>query len=534
MKRYKIALFIIIAVSAAVGSCSKLLDVTPDEVLLKEDYLGNDRLDARAALFGVLSQMQDLSTQYLILGELRGDLMDVTTEAIDELRQVSQHNVAEGNKYATVADFYSIINNCNFALKGMDTAAYESGLMPVYASLLRVRTWVFLQVAINYGSVPYITDPIESSADLEKEFPLLSFDETMDALIADILPVSTIDNVSTYDNSLSFVIYSLIPDKDLLLGDLYNWKNDYVNGATSYKAFLDRYTSGSSAKYNLTSKYGVTYSVSNFVYNITNNWKNIYQTTIQTDEIVNYIPFSRTYRQTNSGFNLLTKQVKSSEAAFRNWDKQFKIHNNILFDSLDTRAIMADRTSGKILKYLDNYIVYTRVPTVYIRLAEMINRAGFPDHALSIINKGVKDDAVTSGAPRFVGNLETYLNFTQTKYYVVSSSGVASGGNLGVRGRVGMAPVSIAAQATLADSIKAVEMLILNEAALESAFEGSRWADLTRIATRNNDPSILADAVANKFSLAGDNALAASIRTKLMDINNWYLPLEIPANFVEQ
>lgn len=532
MKRYKIALFIFIIASVAIVSCSKLLDVTPDEVLLKKDYLGGDRLDARAALFGVLSQMQDLSTQYILLGDLRSDLMDVTTDAVDDVRQINQHNVAEGNSFAGVGDLYSIINNCNFALKGIDTAAYESGLLPVYASILRVRTWAFLQVAINYGSVPYITTPIESSADIEKEYPLLTFDETIDALIADLLPVSTIDNVSTYENSLSFAIYSLIPDKDILLGDIYSWKNDYVNGATSYKAFLDRYTSGSSAKFNLTSKYGVTYSVSNFVYTITNNWINIFQTTIQTDEIVNYIPFSRSYRQTNMGYNLLTKQVMSSVAALRNWDRQFKIYNNILFDSLDNRAAMVDRSSGKILKYMDNHIVYTRVPTVYIRLAEMINRAGFPDHALSIINKGVKDDAVTPGAPRFVGNAEPFLNFTQSKYYVISSSGIASGGNLGVRGRVGIAPVSIAAQANLADSIKQVELLILNEGALESAFEGSRWADLVRIASRNNDPAILADAIANRFTLAGDNALASSIRTKLLDKNNWYLPLEIPSNFV--
>jgi hypothetical protein len=97
-----------------------------------------------------------------------------------------------------------------------------------------------------------------------------------------------------------------------------------------------------------------------------------------------------------------------------------------------------------------------------------------------------------------------------------------------------MAPVSISAQANLADSIKAVEMLILNEAALESAFEGSRWNDLMRIAIRNNDNSIVANAIARKFTLAGDNATATSIQAKLMDKANWYLPLEIPANFVEK
>lgn len=538
MKKFKLLIFSFLLVSPLFFSCTKLLDVKPEEVLLKKDYLGKDKLDARAALFGVLSQMQDISTQYIILGELRGDLMDVTADAVDELRQVNQHNLSANNSFADPGKFYSMINNCNFALKYIDTLAYDNGLLPIYVSILRIRTWAYLQLAVTYGSVPYITEPIESSADLNKEYPLLTFAQMMETLTSELLPYSLTDNVSTYENSLGFVLYNLIPDKDILMGDLYNWKNDYVNSAISYKLFLDRNVNGGAAKYNLTSPtsstsgtYGVIYSISNFVYAITNNWPNIFLPAVQPNEAVTYIPFTKQYRQSNKGYSILTKQVKSSMAAERNWEKQFKIFNNVLFDSLDNRAKVVD-ASGMILKYQYNYLLLTRAASVYIRLAEVVNRAGYPEHALSIINKGVKDDAVTVGAPRFINNTDGFLNFVQNKYYTVSSSGVASGGNVGVRGRVGMAPVSVSAFITHDDSVKQVELLILNEAALESAFEGTRWQDLLRIASRNNDPSILADAVSNKFTLAGDNAIAATVHTKLMDPANWYLPLNKQANFV--
>jgi starch-binding outer membrane protein, SusD/RagB family len=60
---------------------------------------------------------------------------------------------------------------------------------------------------------------------------------------------------------------------------------------------------------------------------------------------------------------------------------------------------------------------------------------------------------------------------------------------------------------------------ILEERARELAFEGERFYDLVRIATRRNDPSYLADKVSAKFSGAEKDA----IHQKLMDEQNWYI-----------
>jgi hypothetical protein len=77
---------------------------------------------------------------------------------------------------------------------------------------------------------------------------------------------------------------------------------------------------------------------------------------------------------------------------------------------------------------------------------------------------------------------------------------------------------------TPADSIVQIENIIIDEGALEQAYEGQRWPDLLRIAMRRNDPSYLANRVSAKFTRAGNPGMAAQVQAKLMDPNNWFLP----------
>jgi hypothetical protein len=66
-----------------------------------------------------------------------------------------------------------------------------------------------------------------------------------------------------------------------------------------------------------------------------------------------------------------------------------------------------------------------------------------------------------------------------------------------------------------------IEDIIVDELAYETGFEGQRWYDLMRVANRRDDPSYLADKVAQKYP----EESRERIRQLLMDKNNWYIPV---------
>ena len=67
--------------------------------------------------------------------------------------------------------------------------------------------------------------------------------------------------------------------------------------------------------------------------------------------------------------------------------------------------------------------------------------------------------------------------------------------------------------------IEAVEDLIIDEDALELAFEGCRFSDLARVAIRRGDPSFLAKRVAKR-----SGNLDQKLYNVLLNSSNWYLP----------
>ena len=82
-----------------------------------------------------------------------------------------------------------------------------------------------------------------------------------------------------------------------------------------------------------------------------------------------------------------------------------------------------------------------------------------------------------------------------------------------------------------------VQELILDEMALELAWEGYRFGDLVRVAKAINDPDVLAKRIAGRaFKNAvshrhPDFEMDNELYSKMVDEANWYLPL--PAGVVE-
>jgi len=91
----------------------------------------------------------------------------------------------------------------------------------------------------------------------------------------------------------------------------------------------------------------------------------------------------------------------------------------------------------------------------------------------------------------------------------------------GTRARVGVAPLAIE-RPNDNDVIKQVDKLILQEAAMETAFEGRRWSDIVRIAKRYpEDPDFLAEIVSKKYPAN----LRTSMTARLKNPASWHFPV---------
>jgi starch-binding outer membrane protein, SusD/RagB family len=95
--------------------------------------------------------------------------------------------------------------------------------------------------------------------------------------------------------------------------------------------------------------------------------------------------------------------------------------------------------------------------------------------------------------------------------------------NIGIRARANLPNYPLTAT-TLTDSLAQLEVGIIQEQALETAFEGTRWADLLRVAIRRNDPSFIADKIYEKLRKNGASLGAANQARAKLQGRDWFLP----------
>ena len=221
------------------SSCEDMLEVESDRV---EYDMGDLTLnDTVYSVLGILKQVQAVADRQVLLGELRGDLMVVNEgSAVNDIQKIARFEFDGDNQYLDVKDYYAIINNCNLYLSRVDTTLSHNNIklmLREYVAVKSVRAWTYLQLATNYGEVPYFTEPIltHSLSQEISERPKLGIDAIADSLIEDLTPFADPRQYPmpkfsglAYSTSLYFM-----PIRQLL-GDLYLWKKDYRNAIDCY------------------------------------------------------------------------------------------------------------------------------------------------------------------------------------------------------------------------------------------------------------------------------------------------------------
>jgi starch-binding outer membrane protein, SusD/RagB family len=160
---FRFLCILIPAVSLTTMGCEKFYE--PDlGVGRKTDDFFVDDSEFRAAAMGLYALQQQLVEQIVILGELRGDLMEITPNANHELREIYNFNVSPGNTYASPRGFYRLIAACNKFMHAIENK-YPHVLDPdapvnnydrYYGEALTMRAWAYFNAGRIYGKIPYI------------------------------------------------------------------------------------------------------------------------------------------------------------------------------------------------------------------------------------------------------------------------------------------------------------------------------------------------------------------------------------------
>lgn len=547
--------FTILIIGSVLISCDNMLEPDSDRVVFTNEFDMKATNDSLYSMFGVFTQLEKIVDNYVLLGELRGDLMDVDSKANLYLKEINNFSISPENPYASnINDYYSVINNCNYIITKINDAKFENS-EKISAACKSIRAWTYMQIALNYGSVIYYDEPILSVAQAEaiQSRQPIKFDELANKLIAELTPIRDIvypyltSPINSHNFSNSFFPVQFV------LGDLYLWTGQYENAAKEYKNLIDKNSYVIS-----NNRYETNRQVSNSAFTgaivfMGGGWHNLFST--GSSEYITNIATTNEYGYKFKLDSLVFNgEIISSDIALNNWQKQMYFYSSTLDTLGDLRRIgsvsnlnptastattdylYAFNPNGK--KYIAKYplmnpvpntgtnlntskrIMVYRVALLYLRYAEAVNRAGKPNMAFAVLKHGLS--AATLSNRKYIPfnevdsvNVPAYLDFRDRRFE----------NNIGIRMR-GLGNVNmdttyyiIPSLASLPDSILFVEDKIQEELALETAFEGNRFQDLMRFALRRNNNAYLADKVAAKHAAGNREA----IRTKLMNSENWFV-----------
>ena len=589
-------IFAVCVVCSFVG-CADFFEQDSDNVIFSDQDHLNNATDTIYSVTGILNKLQALADRTILLGEVRGDLVDVTDVTSSDLREVAQFNISNENMYNQPSDYYAVINNCNYFIAHADTALKNNRtdyvFMKEFAAVKAIRAWTYLQLVLNYGSVPFVTEPILTKEQAEADYPRYDIQAVCEYFISDLLPLTdkysrdypgyrTIRN--TDSRFFWFPLYIVLGDLHLWAGSVSGSTSHYREAALSYYKYIDDRNGMNSAYY--TTATPVTYNPGSTTW--TQFWKNSFfdygssESYNNSTELITMIPGDSIRAEGN--YSELRNLFNSTE------DNQYKVsltpsagliqlseaQAHCCLSSNGQNALyvpqgLPDHRSGDLRfwwvyseGYMYDRITNTRIETqyiskystrnvhiyrrqmVYLRMAEALNMAGFPRMAFQVLSQGLNEEVIAEEVYPYCSESDSLyasqFNFPKSRYeiftadHLVGISNVTGAVNtMGMHSRgSGWTPMNEYYQLPIdeekteeeqkADLQAYVDSLILNEGALEFAFEGTRFYDLMRFAYRSSNPGqFMAEKVYGRRGKENSASVRSEIKSDISDPRNWYL-----------
>ncbi len=362
------------------SSCEKFFYPDQDLIIENEDMYSVWE-EYRSAEMGLYSLQQKLVDQIVVLGELRGDLLEITDYANPDLIEVYNFNISKNNPYASPVNFYKLIGACNKLIMQLKSAHPEvldksepvSNYDRLFGEALCMRAWAYFNAVRIYGKIPYIYESLTDAEEIEayvnsgtqyvdSVFIVFAPDGYYNDTIRDTtivlekkyLDLKTIIDTFTFqlETKIKAVgVNHYINNSDLtwtvtiwneyayhvLLGQMYLFDQNYTSAMEHFYPFLNRPLEGGYKRHGVDSRFGK------------DNWKNIF-TGIDPYEHIYTLWFSKSYQQTNilqTLFSIVPPNqymLKPSSTCIKYWEA---IWDGITMDVYDNPEQTVVKEYGK-------------------------------------------------------------------------------------------------------------------------------------------------------------------------------------------
>jgi hypothetical protein len=558
-------------------SCEELLKTDTEHYLDADGRELNSPNDTLYSMVGILRKMQAIADRYVLVGELRGDLMDITENADRHLQAIYNFDFGstDNNPYIDTKAYYDIINNCNFFIQRADTNATVSGqkvMVRELAAVQTIRAWVYMQLILNYGKACYYESPILTVEDMNKikNDPSVWISDL--GVLLDRLQ-ETLRNAQEVQRSLGNPSYkgitmgetAFIPAA-LVLGDLYLYTDNPALAATQYHDYLytnrirstDRRARWTDAGFTMPN---INYNTDERITVIRTSTENetgsylmgwcypsqwsdridvecTYQLkpslasmNIWNKQDYAYLPFDATpqdepvYTTGDMRGNVVVEENDNYTTSFVSYYTQyftppfdagnlFQSYCYFITSESDTLAFISKYGALEGSNYINVSHIY-RAGSVYLRYMEALNRLNKPTLAFAILKYGTSNQIFAD--PAKVNPAEVASLPEYCNFPEVTFPYVDQRG-FHSRGSGESDRNAYYVIPAGVDTVRFVDELICEEMAMETAFEGNRFHDLMRFAKYYGN-EFLADLVARR---KGDPDPA--LKAKLMNEKSWYLP----------
>ena len=493
-KIYKF-IFAVLAIGG-LASCSDFFDQESEHVIFTETDHLNSATDSIYSVIGILNKLQAIGDRTVLLGEVRGDLVDLTKEANSDLRDMALFNIGDDNRYNNPTDYYAIINNCNYFIANADTALKNNRndyiFMKEYAAVKAIRAWTYLQLVLNYGSVPFVTEPILSKLEAEQNYPKYDLQAVCEYFINDLMPLTDrwADEYPNYGNIRSLrdgASRLLFFPMNVVLGDLNLWLASVTGNKSTYREAAMRYykyisqRNGDNSAYPTGMNYYMWYwgstAWNSFTSASSGDWsdeeygqntelitiiagdsiraegnyselRNLFYSREDNDYRVSIIPSQGMFELSESQANccLASNGISFSYAPADLTDHKagdLRLYRSYSWGQA-TNRLTGERFDVSYVEKqsFQNIHIYRRTQ-LYLRLAEALNGAGIPRAAFSILSTGLNNEIYQTSVYPYCSESDSIwisqLDFPETRYGIVTAQYItSSSGGTGVYNTMGI------------------------------------------------------------------------------------------------